>query len=61
MEEDTELIILVNLERVMWEKLSREASESLVKIGVDLSFLGERILLKNSVSRNSFKLIARLF
>ena len=56
-----ELIILVNLERVMWEKLSREASESLVKIGVDLSFLGERILLKNSVSRNSFKLIARLF
>ena len=42
MEEDIELIILVNSERVIGEKLLREASQSFVKIGKDeLSFLEE--------------------
>ena len=45
MEEDIELIILVNSERVIGEKLLREASQSFVKIGDELSFLKERILL----------------
>ena len=34
-EEDIELIILVNSERVFGEKLLREASQSFVKIGKD--------------------------
>ena len=46
MEEDIELIILVNSERVIGEKLLREASQSFVKTRENkLSFLEERILL----------------
>ena len=46
MEEDIELIILVNSDRVIGEKLLREASQSFVKIEKDeLSFPEERILL----------------
>ena len=45
-EEDIELIILVNSERVIEDKLLREASQSFVKIGEDaLSFLEEKLLL----------------
>ena len=52
-EEDIGLIILVNSERVVGEKLLREASQSFVKIGEDeLSFLEKRILL-NMVSWKS--------
>ena len=45
MEEDIELIIVVNSERVAGEKLLREASQSFVKTRDELSFLEQRILL----------------
>ena len=46
MEEDIELILLVNSERVIKEKLLRETSQTFVKIGEDeLSFLEEITLL----------------
>ena len=46
MEEDIELVILVNSEKVIGEKLLRKASQSFVKIRKnELSFLEKRILL----------------
>ena len=46
-EEDIELVILVNSERAIGEKLVKEASQSFVKIGDELSFLEEIILFLN--------------
>ena len=46
MEEDIEFIMLFKSERVIGEKLLKEASQSFVKFGeFELSFLKERILL----------------
>ena len=46
MGENIKLIILVNSEKVIWQKILREASQSFVKIGKNkLSFLKKRILL----------------
>ena len=45
MEEDIELIILVNSERVIGEKLLKEASQSFVKIGEDELYFLEKGLL----------------
>ena len=53
MEEDIEFIIVVNSERVIEEKLFREASQSFVKIEVKLSFLGERNFFRHCVLQSS--------
>ena len=45
MEENVELIMLVNSEKVIGENLLKEASQSFVKMENELSFLEERILL----------------